>query len=227
MLSKSLHKARGLLIKIAEKIDLPVEVQAIRTKPWFKHNGDKTLRLNYDLKETSVVFDLGGYEGQWSSDIFSKYCCNIYLFEPHKEYANKIKERFEKNSKIKVFEFGLSNKDETLELNISADGSSLFKTTTEKVKIELKDAVAFFNKLKLDFIDLIKINIEGGEYDFLEAIVNSTHIKSIKNIQVQFHDFVPDAKVRMNAIQEKLSLTHSLTYQYEFVWENWLLKEDQ
>ena len=47
---------------------------------WYDDNGDKTHRLNYDLDENAIVFDLGGYEGQWSSDIFSKYCCHIYIF---------------------------------------------------------------------------------------------------------------------------------------------------
>ena len=44
---------------------------------WFRDKGDQTLRLNYDLNEHSVVFDLGGYEGQWSADIFQRYQCNV------------------------------------------------------------------------------------------------------------------------------------------------------
>lgn len=39
------------------------------------------------------------------------------------------------------------------------------------------------------------------------------------------HDFVPDAKRRMQKIQAALSRTHNLTYQYPFVWENWRIKE--
>jgi hypothetical protein len=46
-------------------------------------------------------------------------------------------------------------------------------------------------------------------------------VRQIENIQVQFHDFVPDAEGRMQRIQEKLAQTHELTYQYLFVWENW------
>jgi hypothetical protein len=48
----------------------------------------------------------------------------------------------------------------------------------------------------------------------------------VSNVQVQFHDFVPDAERRMRRIQEKLGKTHSLTYQYLFVWENWALKSN-
>ena len=33
-----------------------------------------------DLNEKSVVFDIGGYNGQWTSEIFSKYCCAFSIF---------------------------------------------------------------------------------------------------------------------------------------------------
>jgi len=40
---------------------------------WFRDNGDRTHRINYDLDRDSIVFDLGGFEGSWSADIFEKY----------------------------------------------------------------------------------------------------------------------------------------------------------
>ena len=36
---------------------------------WFKDDGDNTLRINYNLDETSLVVDLGGYEGTFSQKI--------------------------------------------------------------------------------------------------------------------------------------------------------------
>jgi hypothetical protein len=59
----------------------------------------------------------------------------------------------------------------------------------------------------------------------LEALIAANLLHLFKDIQVQFHDFViPNAKARMEEIQTALSKTHTLTYQYEFVWENWTLK---
>ena len=31
------------------------KIQKKRCKPWFKINGDKTLRLNYDLSKSSII----------------------------------------------------------------------------------------------------------------------------------------------------------------------------
>jgi len=79
-----------------------ISEQEKKVLPWFRDQGDKNLRLNYDLDENSMVFDLGGYEGQWASDIFSMYCCSIHVFEPVEEFADKIIKRFSKNKKIIV-----------------------------------------------------------------------------------------------------------------------------
>ena len=75
-------------------------------------------------------------------------------------------------------------------------------------------------------VDLIKINIEGGEYEVLESLIADNKLSMFKNLQIQFHDFIiENAKERMSKIQQELAKTHVLTYQYEFVWENWKLKE--
>ena len=72
----------------------------------------------------------------------------------------------------------------------------------------------------------MKINIEGGEYELLEYLLDTGLATQIINYQVQFHDFVPDAEARMTAIRERLSQTHTLTYQYEFVWGNWRFNDN-
>ena len=67
----------------------------------------------------------------------------------------------------------------------------------------------------------MKINIEGGEYSLLEDLISNRLVANIKDIQVQFHTFAPNALERMKNIQMELSKTHHLTYNYPFVWENW------
>ena len=200
--------------------------QEKRVAPWFRNQGDKTLRLDYNLNEKSIVFDLGGYEGQWASDIYSKYCCRIYIFEPVPEFAQNIKQRFLKNPKISVHHFGLAGETCKEILCVSADGSSVFKQSSNSVEITLLKAIDFLNENNIHHIDLMKINIEGGEYSLLEHLIETGFVKQIDNMQVQFHDFVPNAEQRMIEIQQKIATTHNLTYQYKFVWENWKIKEN-
>lgn len=198
--------------------------QEIRVQPWFKDDGEKKLRLNYDLSNNSLLFDLGGYEGQWTSDIYSMYQPTIYVFEPVEEFSVRIKERFKNNNNIYVYDFGLAGKTEELEVSVEGDSSSTFKKSKKNRKIKLIKASDFIRENNIKTIDLMKVNIEGGEYDLLQHLIDSELIKRIENIQVQFHDFVPDAESRMHDIQKNLAKTHSLTYQYPFVWENWEIK---
>lgn len=193
---------------------------------WFDDKGDKTLRLDYNLDVNSVVFDLGGYEGQWSSDIFSMYLCNIYIFEPVEYFHNYIVNRFKYNAKIHAFQFGLSNENEICQIGFDNDGSSIFKkgNTTE---IKLVKALDFFQANNITKIDLMKINIEGAEYDLLEYLIATRAIENIDNLQIQFHESaeIKNCEQRMHNIQKALAKTHYLTYQYyPYVWENWRRK---
>lgn len=224
-LSNIILKAGSFCFYISKRLYPPSQtIRQKRVIPWFEIQGDKTLRLDYDLNENSLVFDVGGYEGQWASDIFSKYCCFIHVFEPVEEFARNIEKRVCKNKKIVVHRCGLSNKNETVKITLDKDGSSTFKTGVNTEDVVLVKAIDFMQENNIQKIDLMKINIEGGEYDLLEHLMDIEFIKNIKNIQVQFHDIFPDAEQRMTRVQEKLEKTHYLTYNYPFVWENWRKK---
>jgi len=193
-------------------------------KKWVNDQGDKTLRLDYDLAPDSVVFDLGGYEGDFAQNIYDKYGCTIYIFEPVKKFYENIIKRFDNNKKVQVFNFGLSDASGEVEINMSADGTSVFVDSANKETIILKDIVLFLDKEKLQKIDLMKINIEGGEFQVVSALIKNNLIKNIINLQVQFHIFIKDAESRRDEIRSKFKQTHKLTYDYWFVWENWKLK---
>jgi FkbM family methyltransferase len=197
-------------------------IQSKRCDPWFKINGDKTLRLNYDLNENSIVFDIGGYKGEFAGDIFCKYGCHIYIFEPIMEYYTEIKNKFINNSKIKVFPFGLGMKDSSELISFNENSSSLFRSSEKQVLIQIKSLNGFIEDNNIFNIDLMKINIEGAEYDLLDSLISKNNHSIVQNFQIQFHDFVfSDGKERMFKIHSELVKSHSLSYQYEFVWENW------
>lgn len=193
---------------------------------WFAHEGDKTLRLNYYLDPDSIVFDVGGYLGTWSTSIYCMYSSKIYIFEPVADFYSKICNKFKNNSDVKIFSFGLSNKNEFVNMNLIGDGSSEFNLTnaegTEVVVV--KDISEFIQENNIDRIDLMKINIEGGEYQLLNSLLDSGKINIVKNVQVQFHNFIYDAVAQRDAIRKRLSETHEETYCFDFVWENWKLK---
>lgn len=211
------------VVKALQKIKLTPSKKTPLSR-WFSVKGGKTLRVEYDLNNNSIVFDLGGFEGQWASDIYSRYCSKILVFEPVPSYALNIRKRFSRNPDISVYDFGLSSASTVRNLSINSDASSMYKQSDSKIPIRLVKASDFMIEHKISHIDLMKINIEGGEYDLLDHLINEGLTNHITNIQIQFHDFVPDAKNRMHHIQEELRKTHETTYQFPFVWENWRLR---
>jgi FkbM family methyltransferase len=218
-----LRRASARLARVASRLDeSPLQEQMRR---WSGVCGDKTLRLEYELHEESIVFDVGGYEGQWASDIFGMYACRIHIFEPVEQFADQIRRRFARNHRVTVWSFGLSDRDRTVHMGLDGDASSVFRSGRERVTARLVCFAGFVRKHSTDRIDLMKVNIEGGEYDLLEHVLETGLIGSIGNIQVQFHEgVVSNDRHRMEAIQRRLRETHFLTYQYPYLWENWQLR---
>jgi FkbM family methyltransferase len=190
-------------------------------KLWNANNGNRALRLDYDLNQSSIVFDVGGYEGQWASDIYSMYHCRIYVFEPVGEFASQIQKRFSQNPNISVLQFGLGGFSRKEMISLCKAGSSIFRNSDNKQEIQIVEVKSWIEEQNIAEIDLMKVNIEGGEYELLERLIETGMVRIIRNIQVQFHNVEKKSVGRMEEIQKHLRKTHYPTYQYELIWENW------
>jgi len=192
---------------------------------WFSDEGDEKLRLDYPLTKESVVFDVGGYHGDFAHQINQKYKCKVYIFEPVPEFYNLCVDRFKGNSKVLCLNYGLSSINGFLNISLADDASSIEISDSigECQRVEVRSVIDCIQNLKIAKIDLFKINIEGGEFSVLPALVDSGIIKKINYLQVQFHNFIDDAPMRRMLIRKKLEKTHSEMWNYEFVWESWKL----
>ena len=191
---------------------------------WFRDRGDETLRLAYPLTENSLVIDVGGYEGAWAAQIVQRYGCSILIFEPVHAFAQQIRDRFIDTPKVHLYELALGGEEGYAEIHIAKDGSSVYTGKGGTEPIHIVDASQFLQDLDVSRIDLMKINIEGGEYELLPNLIGSKYIQLIRDLQIQFHNFVPRAVERAENIRHSLRQTHDLTWQYPFVWENWRLR---
>lgn len=184
-------------------------------------DGDKNFLLTHKLSKDSIVFEVGWYTGVFSDKIIHLFNPYIYIFEPIEEYYDILVAKYKNNSKVKVFHFWLSDKDGVFEISKSNDGTSVFKESSNKESIVLKDIYEFLISEKLDtqIVDLIAINIEWWEYQLLEKLLNTTP-NLFRNIQVQFHDFVENAEVKREEIVKRLlDSWYSKWYSFPFVWE--------
>lgn len=220
-----------LFLKLVKKITYLFKLHVLRdafltnAKNWFLDHGDETLRLDYPLDKSSIVFDVGGYQGDYAEAIHQKYGCQVYLFEPVPAFYNECVERFINNPSIICLNYGLSSNSGWLDIGLDNNASSFKKIKIgEKTQLaQLRSVTEVFAELGLQKIDLIKINIEGGEFDLLPAMIDSGLIKQLKYLQIQFHDFIEGAVENRQCIRTSLGKTHREMWNYEFVWESWEL----
>lgn len=193
---------------------------------WFRDRGDEVLRLDYPLTNESIVFDLGGYHGDFAAAIHERYGCKVYVFEPVPEFHQMCVTRFLSNNKIVCLNYGLSSTDGWLDIGMAENASSFSSPLAKGAlqRVQVRSVVECIRDLGVDRIDLMKINIEGGEFDILPAIVESGDIRKLQYLQVQFHNFVDHAAKRRAAIRAQLAYTHTEMWNYDFVWESWKLK---
>lgn len=168
------------------------------------------LRYEYDLKPDDVVIDLGAYRGEWSEEIFRRYKCKIILVEPGPWIAgchaglviNKAASTYNGKQKFGGAYYYASSHEE---------GETEYECIDINPVIRQEKEIA-----------LLKMNVEGAEYDLLEHIYKAGLMPRIRDLQVQFHLIEgEDSRMRYEVLSELMMETHSLTWQYPFCWENW------
>ena len=198
----------------------------LEIKRWNSVNGDNTFRLNYPLDANSVIWDLGGYRGDFAEAILKKFGCRVYLFEPMPKFHKFCVKRFLVDSRVICLPFGLGHYAAHINLCDSGDASSFNHEGDDGrvVVAEIRPVVATLNNLGLKEIDLLKINIEGGEFDVMFSLIYTGTISQVMFLQVQYHEFIPGARELRDKIRELLARTHKEMWCFPFVWESWQRK---
>jgi FkbM family methyltransferase len=184
--------------------------------------------MKFELKKDSVIFDVGGYMGDFAQICIDRYeNPKIYIFEPVLSFYEKIVQRYKNNENIKVYNFGLSDITRDEYISTNGDASSIYSQNDKTEKIKLKSIKEFLFEEQIFQVDLIKINIEGEEYRLLEYLSSIPELNVFENYLVQFHGFVDGYVEKRNSILEKVSVYYDTIFNYEFIFEGWTQKKIQ
>lgn len=183
--------------------------------------------MDFDLVTSPVIFDLGGYKGDWVKEALNRFSNpQIYVFEPVKEFYEHIKSRYQSYKNVKVYNFGLSADDQALEISVNGNKSSFMHDGNKEV-VRVINIKNFLIEENIFHVDLIKINIEGAEYELLEYLTKQPEITIFKNYLIQFHPFVDNYQVKKEDICNRLSQYFDRKFNYEMVFEGWTIKKLQ
>lgn len=194
----------------------------------FYRNGGNELLYEVPVSTGSLVIDAGGYEGEWSTTMIARYGCRSEIFEPVPSYADHCKRLFGKNTLVHVHAAALGGSLRVTKFSIAANGTSEFRTTegTDSVEAQVVDVSQVFNQLGDESVACLKLNIEGGEYEVLERLLETNQIIRCKSLLIQFHYQPEDWERRRKAIEARLQRTHVQEWCYPMVWEKWVLRDE-
>jgi FkbM family methyltransferase len=181
------------------------------------------LLFDFDLDEHSVVLDAGAYDGEWSEGISQRYGSKIYAFEPDPTSLRRLGERVGDLENVVVLNYGLAGSDQVVTLALDGPGSSVSNRPGffGSAEVQLRDIVTVLDELGIQHVDLLKINIEGGEFDVFDRLIETDWLRRIRLISVQFHEWHPKAYRRRRAIRRALRRGHQEVWNYPWVWEHW------
>ncbi|MFU8764132.1 MAG: FkbM family methyltransferase [Haliea sp.] len=187
------------------------------------------------LAPGAIALDVGAFHGDWAARVHEKYQARIYAFELDPPSIEFLRRRFADTPDIQCLPYGLAGTDASLELVQRGMGSTLYQhggageksdlgsdAVTATVAVEVRDVVAVLDELGLADIDIIKLNIEGAEYEVLERLIAAGRLDQIRVYTIQFHEWHPRAHLRRWRIQRALAKTHAKVWDYPFVWEQWV-----
>lgn len=180
------------------------------------------LRYEYALGPEDVVVDVGAYRGEFAQEIFKRYNCRIVAVEPTDSIlqATVLTSQIHGQSSDRV---RIVNKAAGIrEGPIKFGGQFLYTSVFEPATREYPGFD--LNALLREFpeIALLKMNVEGGEYDLLPHLLESGLQSRIRDLQIQFHQIEGRPyDVWYDLIAEGLSKTHYPTWIFPFCWENW------
>lgn len=153
------------------------------------------------VEEGDVVVDVGFNYGFFSLDSLQYNPNKIYGFEPNPTLCGKYYYYFN-DPKIELFQAGLSDKAETVtfyENEYSGRGTTLADVNMTDVassyEVQMVSVNDFIQTAKIDKIDYLKVDCEGGEYAIFESIDKKFLKNNIKKIALEFHHSLHDEKV--------------------------------
>lgn len=138
-------------------------------------------------KQDPVIFDIGANRGTVLEQYLNYFsAANIFAFEPFPDSFNLLNSRFIGNKNIRCFEKAVSSSAGPKEffVNKNIDTNSLLKpqktglTSDEQVRnlstIKVEGIVLdeFCTTNNIEHIDILKMDIQGGEFEALKGLHN-------------------------------------------------------
>lgn len=179
---------------------------------FFANSSPKTLdivysevfeELEYDIdvnNDAPLIFDCGAHIGVAAVFFVTKYPnSKILAFEPNPSsvvYFRQNASRYLESNQITLHQVALGAKSEIVQLSPTKEAGSLlasthFKYAGPSVPVQCHTLSSYLNEHTK--VDLIKVDVEGAEWDIIQDLIDSNSLNKIDNLVVEFHERPEDS----------------------------------
>lgn len=173
------------------------------------------------LNEKSVIYSLGlADDVSFDLGMIKEFDLQVYGFDPTPTSIKALGQQ-ELSKKLKIFPVavGIKNEKKDFFAEMTEDGevsylySSNVSGSLTKVTMEVRSLSSLMEEFEHSAIDILKVDIEGGEYELLQNIIDLNI--PIKQIAVEFHYRFKDFNI--NLTHDLISRLRSAGYRIAHV----------
>jgi len=175
-----------------------------------------------------IVFSFGlGENISFDMSIMQKYNAKVYGFDPTPKALKYVKS-IDTGDNFILQEYAVSNSDEHITFNLPENenhvsGSILDINSTKTITVEAKRIQAILQELniKSNEIDILKMDIEGAEYNVIEDMLNCQIFP--KQVLIEYHHFfdtISNEQTKENILlllKNNYELFYIEAYNYSFI----------
>jgi FkbM family methyltransferase len=158
-----------------------------------------------------LIFDVGANEGRYTEVIQSLYGCEAYCFEPNPKVFTTLQGKFKNNSKVRLINAGLSDRQIETVLYDYKDNpvtthaslyqdviTKIHQSETDSYPVTLTTLDKVVEENNIQHIDLLKIDTEGHDFNVLKGAEKTLENGIIDMIQFEFSEFNIYSRVFFN-----------------------------
>ena len=178
----------------------------------FKDIGGHTFFVR-GLNRDSVVIDLGGHQGYFSSQMLHRYKCSVHVVEP----VPSLYESIPKHALLTKYNFAVTSEvgEATFYESENIQAGSIVGRSVDfngqSYKVQTKSILAFLDELDIQKVDLVKIDIEGAEIELINSL-DFDIARRIKQMTVEFHDSTPNPNIQKDEVLRTIAYMLSLGF---------------
>ena len=189
----ALSHIRSLFMKLSGKTGY-AKKNVARSHKWYGNEYGGFYIHPDNLTPDSIVYSFGiGEDTSFDENVLTQHACRVFAFDPTPKSIQWLAGRHIPSG-FSFLPFGISDKDGTIDFFLPKNpdhvsGSLALQVNVDqsnRISVPVKRLQTIMQELGHTHIDVLKMDIEGSEYDVITDILVSN--LNIDQLLIEFHD---------------------------------------